>query len=613
MDPLVRQAMERMEREGAEAAAESETDEPTEAEAAPTYQQRRDQQRADRLEALEDQLRRPIVHARHIIHEVGMGREDRQRLREAYQVLRECQRRLRRAGGSEARHPTVDMLLARLALTEGATGRAETFLEAHGDAPDGFERDYLNAHTLLQRAVPGFSAPGIRLQPAALARSRPEYAPRFFGVTYIDDTPSLEELLEEQAGDGEDSDPAGAETVDQAQSGLTTAGLNPADHAEAHRWASEALALADGLAGSTTGLHQLLAAETVGHSLVLLGRYGDALAAYDFATRIARSDDGSIASDDVAIYLRRLQNAKNQAQRLRDIHRYGEEFVLYREADRLRRSGRWEQARPLFQHVIRVAEQNLAARLHESGQLALTIETQLTEDDASGQAITESPYAAAAKYWIGIAHFHNQDPASAVRHFDSFLRENPTGLYRGRAILAMARAALEGIYDEPQPSEAIRRFEQLDDWINRVSLDQADSDRHRHEGGGIRAGALPHVRGPATQYRIDIWGNRRSSRTAAGMLICRATTPWYLDALKQQSVRYSGFMSFSRGNMDEALHQWEQLLGLDPAVSDGTLVTAPNDLTRLRQAVSVGYFITPATTFRDLSPRQRHFIQLTDF
>ncbi len=105
---------------------------------------------------------------------------------------------------------------------------------------------------------------------------------------------------------------------------------------EAIKHAEQALRLFDHLAGNTEGETQIEAAWHCGRSLALLGRYDQAIEAFGFAQHMLRS----LHPSDTPAHLKDLVNGLNEDRKrvayLRDVTRYGLEYMLYRRAQEYR-------------------------------------------------------------------------------------------------------------------------------------------------------------------------------------------------------------------------------------------------------------------------------------
>jgi len=96
--------------------------------------------------------------------------------------------------------------------------------------------------------------------------------------------------------------------------------------------ADQALRIFDHLAGNTTGEEQFEAAWRCGRSLALLGRYDDALDAFAFAHHALRGMHPSDTPPHLKPLADGLSVDRKRVAYLRDVTRYGLEYLLYRRA-----------------------------------------------------------------------------------------------------------------------------------------------------------------------------------------------------------------------------------------------------------------------------------------
>jgi tetratricopeptide (TPR) repeat protein len=357
----------------------------------------------------------------------------------------------------------------------------------------------------------------------------------------------------------------------------------------------EALERLDWLAGIATGRVQIEAAEYCGSALALLGEYRKALDAYDFALHHIRHDEHVLPSDAKDHLLRRVQRQREETQRLFDVQRYSAEFVLYRQAEWLRRfRGEHAAAAERYLACIDAARATMATAAAPDGGDA-TFSGSVDAASSRGASPTsgvgtsggESPFAAAATLYHALCLIEMGQEREAVRRLQAFIDRDERGLYRGEAMLELGRMALER---EMDLRRAASWFERLDAWI--VDARQADADwDFATILPGIRPDAKRLTDAPAQRTRTDFWGNVERTRIEPGQLVNHRTCTWYLDDLDIRAAQFRGFIHLARSEQDAALEQFRRLLTLDPHVSDGSLTHHPNDFTRLRFGVEHGYLI----------------------
>ena len=111
----------------------------------------------------------------------------------------------------------------------------------------------------------------------------------------------------------------------------------------------DALMIFDWMAGKTEGVELVRAAEGCGKALLARKEFQKAIESLRFAVGYARE-----YCYDQTDLIRRLEGLLREAQRLADMDLYGEDFVRYRDAERLRRvEGKHAAAREVYLEIIR--------------------------------------------------------------------------------------------------------------------------------------------------------------------------------------------------------------------------------------------------------------------
>ncbi|HUX01144.1 MAG TPA: hypothetical protein VMY35_09225, partial [Phycisphaerae bacterium] len=255
---------------------------------------------------------------------------------------------------------------------------------------------------------------------------------------------------------------------------------------------------------------------------------------------------------------------------------YGEDFVRYRDAERLRRvEDNPAAAREVYLEII--------------------------------QKWPEGIYAEASRLYAAQCLVAMGKIAEAKRELAAFRASDPYGLYRGEAALEMGRIALE--YDlAPQAAKGC--FLLLQTWLWEVQ----DKTPLNIERLAVREAAEQVTAPPAQEKYTDFWGNVKKSAVQPGQLVNRKTCPWYLDDLKEQMAMYLGFLAFVEGKKDEALAWYAKILECDPATRRMDTEGDANDYTRLRFGAEHGYLVAfpeELAVYKD--PRQKLAVLLTDF
>jgi len=336
----------------------------------------------------------------------------------------------------------------------------------------------------------------------------------------------------------------------------------------------KALVLFDWMAGQAEGLDLILAAEGCGRALLARKEFLKAADSFRFALKYARK--GYDYPEEIKDVLRRLEKQLARAERLADIERYGEEFVRYRDAERLRRiHHKFAEARAVYAEVVKKWPETIYA---EASRL----------------------YAAKCLVALGKTD-------EAKRELHVFRQADPYGLYRGEAAVEMGRIALE---HDLQPKAARGAFLLAETWMDEVT---------NREPLNIERLAVPEkarrvTAPPQREKSVDFWGNVRKNEIEPGQLVNRHTCPWYLDDLKEQCAMVLGFLAFVDGRNDEALAHYRRILECDPATRRMDTQGVWNDYSRLKWGAEHGYlYAYPGELAAFKDSRRRLGVLLADF
>jgi tetratricopeptide (TPR) repeat protein len=344
----------------------------------------------------------------------------------------------------------------------------------------------------------------------------------------------------------------------------------------------DALMIFDWMAGQTEGVPLVRAAEGCGRALLARKEFQKALESFRFAVDYARE----YAYDQEAL-IRRLEGLLRDAQRLADMDLYGEDFVRYRDAERLRRQ------RPQMSPGL------TGTNLRDTAA-ARSVYLEII------QKWPESIYAEASRLYAAQCLVALGKIEEAKQELAAFRASDPYGLYRGEAVLEMGRIALE--YDlAPQAAKGC--FLLLDTWLREVQ----DKTPLNIEKLAVREAAEKVTTPPAKEKYTDFWGNVKKNAIQPGQLVNRKTCPWYLDDLKEQMAMYLGFLAFVEGKNDEALAWYKKILECDPTTRRLDTAGEWNDYSRLKWGAEHGYLIAYPQELRLYNERQRLAIVLGDF
>jgi len=333
-----------------------------------------------------------------------------------------------------------------------------------------------------------------------------------------------------------------------------------------------ALVLYDWVTRHEEGMPKVLAAENCGKALEAMKRYDKAYGAYDFALKYLRTDVQEYDRDPKLA--KRLTRARSRAARRRDIDRYGEDFVLYRHAETLRRTKRkYRDALKRYREIIKRFPESVYA-------------------EAAGL------YEASCLVSLGI-------PNEAERKLAAFWKKERYGLYRGEALLELGRIALE---HQVRGRLAKGYFDTLDEWLDEV----AEQDTFV-EAFSIKEAAEKVTKPPGAEKKVDFWGNVKKEEIKPGQVVNRRTCPWYLNELREHCAAFRGFLFFVAGKKEEALECYKRILDLDPQTRRMESGLIPNNYSRLSWGARQGYLYACPHELRLYAGRQRLAVLLGDF
>ena len=336
-----------------------------------------------------------------------------------------------------------------------------------------------------------------------------------------------------------------------------------------------ALVIFDWTASKAQGEPLVLAAEGCGKALMAMKDFRRAVECFDFAVKAVKSIADYYGTYDKLTA--RLKQELARARRLADADLYGEDFVLYRDAETLRRvQKKYKEARQTYQAILK--------------------------------RFPDSPYADASTLYAAMCLIEMDKPQEAGRELVALWHANHYGLYTGEAMLELGRIALE--YDL-QPKAAKGCFLFLDAWFQEFRNQPPLEIEKR---SAVPEAARKVTAPPAKEKYVDFWGNVKKSEIKPGMLINPDTCPWYLDDLKEQMAMYLGFLCFVEGDKEGALGWYKKILECDPATRRLETDGEWSDYSRLKWGVDHGYLMAhpeELALFND--PRGRVAVLLADF
>jgi tetratricopeptide (TPR) repeat protein len=336
----------------------------------------------------------------------------------------------------------------------------------------------------------------------------------------------------------------------------------------------QAVEVFDWVAGKGEGKTLVLAAEGCGKALLAMKQYQKAVEALDFAVRYARENKRTDEPWDPMIA--RIQGLLDKARRLADIDMFGEDFVLFRDAERMRRlEKKFKEARDVYQDILK--------------------------------RFADGPYAEPSTLYGGMCLAEMGKVREAEKELVSLHVSNPYGLYTGEALLELGRLALE---HHLEPGVARGTFALLDNWLTEVKAKPTVLNIAKR---AVPQAAAKVTTPPAQEKYVDFFGNVKKSEVKPGMLVNAKTCPWYLDDLAEQCAMYQGFLFFAEGKKEESLAQYKRILDCDPMTRKMDTAGEWNDYSRLKFGAENGYLVAHPDELKAYTPKQKLAVLLGDF
>lgn len=258
----------------------------------------------------------------------------------------------------------------------------------------------------------------------------------------------------------------------------------------------------------------ILAAEFCGQAFVLMEQPLQAIKTYEFAIAYASADEYVLyeLTEDRLSLVTRLRKGLNEARLAWDMQRYGKAFVKYRQAERLRANRQYAKASDAYNELI--IEYN------------------------------DTLWADAAAFYRAQCALDRGEVRVAAILWQKFVFDEPNGLYRGEALIAMGDLTLEYQLDG---KGALKRYQEAIAWLDGI---KAHDKRLPPEQ--VEARARQVAAAAETEFKTDGWGNVVEAKNAIGAVINRSNTPWYLDRLRYQTHLKIGITHAALGNNAEA-------------------------------------------------------------
>ncbi|MFH1968804.1 MAG: hypothetical protein ABIJ53_00640 [Verrucomicrobiota bacterium] len=338
-------------------------------------------------------------------------------------------------------------------------------------------------------------------------------------------------------------------------------------------------------------------------------------------------------------YLReRITASMVGALRLWDIERYGEDFVLYREAEQMRREqGRYLEAYLAYKETetkyaetmfgeaarafgikclwalaeprnaeqalktIRTTEETLKAKRKQqtafrrkklSSEEVLVIQNKIAECERKLESMKKAPLGKAAA-------------KAAGEETEKFIADNEFGLYRGEVLEAKADYCLEILYD---PEGAVDWYNRALLWFDKAEKMTVDLDAFKapEKSRGISAP-------PPEMKAKDVWGNVDWSKMDSGKLFNQRTSTWYLPYHRMMAQTKKALCYFIMGKTKEALEMLDVILDVDLAERMNYERGKPNSYSRLKAEFEQGRMFATAEELKSFADKARVAIMVADY
>ena len=366
---------------------------------------------------------------------------------------------------------------------------------------------------------------------------------------------------------------AGRSDSDETPARLVAAQLL-LDRGDAARAAAmfDQVATADQDAGRTLAV----ATEGVGRAQLALKDYDAALHAFGFAHDAATRLPDYHQPHDFDWLINRTAAELAAARRAADTAKFGPDYMLYRDAEDLRRN-RHDYAK--------------AIGLYEQIQ----------------RSYPGTPYAEAAALYRCYCRSEAGHPEAAVRDLQVLIKQHPDGLYAGEASVLLGQIALRDLLDVRSAGLAFRQALQ---WVrNREAAAAANPSNTLH----LSRAAAEVTRPPDSEYRANGFGFLRPQAVQPGQLFNPATCDWYLKWLKKEAVIGAGFELVLNRNAEEGRTFFRQLIGLDDEIATHEQYHLPSVVSRLTASSKSGIIRSTNAQMNGLVGRLRVACLLGDY
>ena len=284
-----------------------------------------------------------------------------------------------------------------------------------------------------------------------------------------------------------------------------------------------------------------------------------------------------------------------------DIDRYGLDYVLYREAQALRKAG--HPAALDFTDIaaaFRMRNERLAPSIPGADfEAARKQYIEITE------IFPEGVYTEASHLYAAVCLAHLGDLRGAMRELTAFYKRDPDGLYRGEALLLLGELYLVGQWDRANAKEAYTRAAA---WAASVGERQRILDTYAVPEKSAKVSKPPERPRVLNQY-----GQIEEKELESGVLVNRMTADWYLPMLRARSEWKLGFLAAVAKKKEAARKHFDQALAQDRLLQRAVGMRAFNAYDRLETGLESGGIIGREVEMDKLSGKVRLAMSWADF
>lgn len=342
---------------------------------------------------------------------------------------------------------------------------------------------------------------------------------------------------------------------------------------------------------SLSQANQALVAYAAGDCLMEMERFDEAVEMYSFAQRAISDLEKPYdqLTDELRIIRDSLRVAMDAAKAKADTEKYGPEYILYRQADWLRRfKNQPVMAYANFQKVIRdfpgtiYAEASAAYSIEclcdcASGLKGDLVGAVLKDSTKRVEEMTNSlidmakigsaneirerqsklidEQRAMMEVMQVIPELKGKSESLIVKKANEFISSKPLGVYRGEVMIALGNYYFEG---ENKLSESLAWYTKAISWYGDIA-----------RGGGVLDEFIVDSRikevsaPPLTMKSKDEWGNVSRNNVAAGDLINHMTCEWYSSQQILDAEVKVAAIKFIEGKIESAVLNLNAILKFD--------------------------------------------------